>query len=77
MGLVAGASFSAGEIVSCSNIQFHHPPVLGQFCQNVDRVVVVVLVVLAIVFLLLLRGPLAPEVPLGPGLSNFVSSYVS
>ena len=43
----------------------------------------VVLVVLAIVFLLLLvlllllRGPLAPEVPLGPGLSNFVSSYVS
>ena len=69
--------------VSCSKIRFHHPPVLGQFCQNVDRVVVVVLVVLAIVFLLLLvlllllRGPLAPEVPLGTGLSNFVSSYVS
>ena len=43
----------------------------------------VVLVVLAIVFLLLLVlllllwGPLAPEVPLDPGLSNFVSSYVS
>ena len=69
--------------VSCSKIRFHHPPVLGQFCQNVDRVVVVVLVVLAIVFLLLLvlllllGGPLAPEVPLDPGLSNFVSSYVS
>ena len=78
MGLVAGASFSAGESVSCSKIRFHHPPVLGQFCQNVDRVVVVVLVVLAIVFLLLLLGgPLAPEVPLDPGLSNFVSSYVS
>ena len=78
MGYVAGASFSAGESVSCSKIRFHHPPVLGQFCQNVDRVVVVVLVVLAIVFLLLLLGgPLAPEVPLDPGLSNFVSSYVS
>ena len=83
MGLVAGASFSAGESVSCSKIRFHHPPVLGQFCQNVDRVVVVVLVVLAIVFLLLLvlllllGGPLAPEVPLDPGLSNFVSSHVS
>ena len=40
-------------------------------------VFLLLLVLLLLVLLLLLRGPLAPEVPLGPGLSNFVSSYVS